>query len=522
MNNIFRILLFFLLCAVLNSNYAEAQNIVKPDSALLVILNNIDGESLTLIEAQELALKNASSVKTAEAMYKAALGTLRRERGFFDPEFYFNLTYRDMKEPTASFFAGADVLITEQTTSQTGLKLKLPTGTQLELAVNTVSLKSNSQFAFLNPEYDAFGSLSLRQPLLGGFTYSGRKNLTVAEYEYESAKALYEQELLAVNSVVEQMYWALFTAERDFAVQQLTYNRAEAFLQETELRNKAGLVGPNQVANAKTFLAEQKIILIDREEQLDAQSDMITTLIGIRPGNNKTRFKVIDIPPSLFSVEPVEELIEQALNNNLELLAAKNEVESANSLVNSAGWELLPRVDLVGSLTSSGISGNPQNVIFGSDTLRSTTSGSFGDVLEQVYKRKFPGWSIGVELSMPIGLRPGLGEQDRLEAMAQSSEQKYIELTRILEQQIRSAHRELSHGNNRLSAATEGVEAAQEQVRIGMIEFQNGRITAFELVRLSEDFAVAQRRYSEALIKIVNAAATLKRLTSGIYTNKRN
>jgi len=55
-----------------------------------------------------------------------------------------------------------------------------------------------------------------------------------------------------------------------------------------------------------------------------------------------------------------------------------------------------------------------------------------------------------------------------------------------------------------------------------MIEFQNGRITAFELVRLSEDFAVAQRRYSEALVKTVNAVATLKQLTSGVYPAVKN
>jgi outer membrane protein TolC len=142
--------------------------------------------------------------------------------------------------------------------------------------------------------------------------------------------------------------------------------------------------------------------------------------------------------------------------------------------------------------------------------------------LNQVFKRKFPGWSIGVELSLPIGLRPGLGEKDRLEAEALNVEQRYVELSRILEQQVRTAHRELSHGNDRLKAATDGVEAAQEQVRIGIIEFQNGRITAFELVRLSEDFAVAQRRYSEALVKTVNAVATLKQLTSGKYPVTRN
>jgi len=501
---------------------ANGQLKVNPDSTVQAILDNIEGSQLSLTEAREYALKNATSVRKAEAVYQASLGSLRRERGFFDPEVYFNLHYRDLREPTSSFFSGADVLLTKQTTSQTGLRLKLPIGTQLELTLNTVNLKTNSSFAFLNPEYDAFGSLSFRQPLAGGFSASGRENLTYAEYENEAAKARYDQEVYTLNSVVEQTYWKLYTAERDYAVQKLTRDRAEAFLKETELRHKAGLVGPNQTASAKTFLAEQELLLIDRIEQLDAQSDQLAVLLGIRPDKGMPRFKAADDPPKDFPVEPVDEIIEYAANNNLELQAAKKEIAAVQSMYKAAEWKSLPQVDLVGSLVSTGLGGDSRNVIFGSDTLRSSVSGSFGDVLSQIYNRKYPGWSVGLELNLPIGLRTGLGEKDRIEAAEVSAEQRYIELSRSIEQQVRTSHRELSHGNDRLSAASNAVDAAQEQVRIGMIEFQNGRITAFELVRLNEDYAVAQRRYSEALVKIINAVAALKQLTSGVYPIKGN
>ena len=82
---------------------------------------------------------------------------------------------------------------------------------------------------------------------------------------------------------------------------------------------------------------------------------------------------------------------------------------------------------------------------------------------------------------------------------------------------MRQSYRELNNGQRRLKAAREGVQAAQEQVRIGLIEFQNGRSTAFELVRLGADFAAAQQRYSQALVRSAKAAATLKQLTSGAY-----
>lgn len=499
-------------------NSASGQT-VQPDSALNNILKELQGSRIALSEAIDLAKKNSTSLNKADGLYRASLGKLKSERGVFDPELYFSLYYKDLDVPTASFFAGADVLKTKETTSQTGLRLKLPVGTQFEVSLNTVSLNTNSQFAFLNPEYNGSGSISFRQPLLGGFTATARKNLTQAEFEYDAAKSLYDQEVIAVRTEVEKAYWNLYTSERDYGVQKLVRDRAKEFLRETELREQAGLVGPSQVANAKTFLAEQELLLIDQEEALDAQSDFLAVLIGTRPDPAFTRFKTVDEPPTYFPVEPVDLMIDYALENNLQLHAAQKEIDAANSLVDAAYWEIFPRLDVIGSLSGSGLGGDPHPVFFPGfeDPITTTTSGSFGNMLNQVFKRNYPGWSLGVELSLPIGFRPGIGEKDRLEASAFIAHQQYIELSRSLEESVRKAHRELSHGNLRLKAATDGVNAAQEQVRIGRIEFQNGRITAFELVRLGEDFAKAQRRYSEALIKTVNAVATLRQLTSGRY-----
>lgn len=494
-----------------------AQTVVNPDSALQIVLNNLEGTSLSLSQAQLYAKNNSTAVKQAEAVYLSSLGTLRRERGTFDPEFFLNLNYRDQEIPSASFFAGAAVLSTQQTDAATGLRLNLPIGTKLELSLNSTNLKTNSIFAFLNPEYNAFGSLSLRQPLLSGFTSSSRRDLTQAELLTESSKAWFDQEVLRTNSKIEQAYWNLYAAERNYAVQKLKLESAEAVLKQAQLREKAGLVGPGQVANARTFWTQQKLLLIDKQEQLDSQSDQLAVLIGMRPETGNSRFITKDEPPSNFPKASVEELIEHTLKSNLELQAAQKNVDAANVLVDAAFWQSFPQVDLVGSLNSRGLGGTSQDVFFGNDTLRSSTSGTFGDVLSEVFKRKFPGWSVGLEISIPIGLRKGLGEKDRLEAGSLSAQQSYIELSRLLEQQVRTSFRELANGDERLIISREGVDAAQEQVRIGMIEFQNGRLSAFELVRLSEDFAVAQQRYSDALVKTVKAAAELKQLTSGYY-----
>jgi outer membrane protein TolC len=288
-------------------------------------------------------------------------------------------------------------------------------------------------------------------------------------------------------------------------------------VREAELRAQAGLVGPNQVANAKTFWAEQELLLIDMEELLDARSDVLASLMGVRPGAGEARFRTVEEPAVEFPTESEDALVSLARQNNLELQAAGREVEAARVLADAAKWESLPDVDLTGSLGGSGLAGRNQEVIFGTDTLRVDRGGDFGDALSQVARRTYPSWSLGVQVSFPLGLRSGLGEKDRLEALVLDAEQRRIGQSRTLEEQVRAVYREMANGKRRLEFAREGVDAAQEQVRIGIIEFRNGRLTAFELVRLGADFAVAQRRYSQALVRTAKAGAALRLLTSGKF-----
>jgi outer membrane protein TolC len=510
-------LLFIAIFSIASSAFTQVPT--NPDSALQIFLGQLQGTPLKLDDAIQHALKNATAVRSAEAAYLAARAAARREAGGFDPELFFAYDRLDQEQPTASFFSGAPVLSTNQATTSAGLRWTLPMGTNLEASFNTVRLKTNSSFAFLNPQYTAFSLLSFRQPILGGFHISARKELIRAQQELEAAQARYDDEVLAISAEVERAYWDHYAAERDYAVQKLTRDRAEAFLRETELRASTGLIGPNQVANARTFLAEQEILLLDREEDLDRLSDQLASLIGVRPEPGQHRFITVDEPPDEFPPEDVEVLVQQAIEKNLELQAAKAGVEARRALSKAASWEALPSVNLVGSLGGNGLLGTAQDVVFGGDTLRAPADrqGNLGNALSEAFQRDFPTWSVGVEVSIPIGLRSGRGERDRLRAEVMIAEQNYIQQTRLLEELVRVNYRELYHGSRRLRAAREGVDAAQEQVRIGLLEFQNGRTTAFELVRLGADFALAQQRYSQALVRSAKAAAALRQLTSGAY-----
>jgi outer membrane protein TolC len=212
-----------------------------------------------------------------------------------------------------------------------------------------------------------------------------------------------------------------------------------------------------------------------------------------------------------------EDLVARGLARNPELLARRLDAESVAAETRSAGWNALPSLDVVGSLGGHGLGGTPQDVVFGGETTRTTIDGSVGDAISEALARDYPTWSIGVELSLPLFLREGRGEQERLRAETRRSEEQVSAQARQVEEDVRARALELRHGARRIELAREAVSAAREQVRIGVIEFENGRVAAFELVRLGADLASTQQRYSDALVRTASAAAELRALLGGDF-----
>lgn len=495
----------------------RAQVPSNPDSALVAALADIHGSPLALAMAVDLAMQNSTLILDAQAALAAARGRARSERGAFDPEFYSEASRLRNETPTSSPFSGASVLTNTESSVLTGFRTNLPTGTELSASLQAVRASTNSAFAALNPQYTTFGQLAVRQPLLAGAGVAADTDLRAARLGESQAEAFVDDAVHTVQAAVEELYWDLYAAERDLAVQRLIRERAEALLEESRLRARAGLVGPNQVENARVFLAEQQLAAIDREEALDAISDQLSTLIGVGPPEGAIRYRPTDSPPLDLQIAEIDELLARAVDANRALDVARRDVEEAELRLRAARRNRLPRVDLVGSLGGNGLAGDAQDVIFGSDTLRSASAGNFADALRQIGELEFPRWSVGIDVTVPIGGRRRGGEIDRLRAEVERAEQRYVAGERAVKEQVRRYHRELFNGKERLEIARRGVEASQEQVRIGLIEYRNGRTTAFELVRLGADLAAAEQRYSQALVRTVKAAASLARLTSGAY-----
>jgi outer membrane protein TolC len=513
-----RLLAALAAIAVASAATASSAQISNPDSALAEALGGIRGEDLSLDAALSGALEHATGVHEAEATVRAAEGALRRENGAFDPVLFGGLTVSEDDVPNTSPFSTVAIVETQSTLTAAGARIRLPIGTELEATLEAAQIETNDDFATVEPMYTASGRLRLRQPLLKGFGPAAGGARSAARSELHAANARRSDAALAVRADASATYWDLYAAERDLAVQRLVVEQARAFFEQAESRAAAGLVGPSDVATAKVVLTEQELDAIDEEERLDEVSDRLVTLLGRAPAAG-TRWHAATEPPTELPVGMEDALVARALERNGELRAARRDLEARRAEAGAAKWNALPALDVVGSLGGNGLAGEPQPVSFGdldgdgtADTLFVPTSGGQGDAIERALDRDAPTWSVGVMLEVPIGFREGRGEKDRLAGEVARAEQRVIALERRVREDVRARHRELAHGVRRLTLAREGVEAALEQVRVGRIDYDNGRTTAFELVRLGADFAAAQERYSDALVRTAKAAAELERL----------
>lgn len=490
------------------------------DSALTEQLRGIDGTPLGLEAAVQLATRNSTLLGEAEAARAAAAAIVKRERGAFDPAIFADGRSSSEELPTASPFAGAPVLENERLDGTVGAGVTLTTGTQLRAAMQTTRATTNSSYASLDPQYDAMGSIELVQPLLRGFGPAARGELSASEQEFVAAEALYAGTELGVRAEVEKLYWQLYAAERDVAVARVLRDGAAALLESATRRAAAGLVGPNQVANARVFLADQETAVLDSEERLDGTSDQLAALVGARPPDGSPRYRPTGEPPRELQLAPADSLVSLALRYNLTLREIEARIQAVRARERAARWNALPTLDLVGALGGRGLAGQGQDVIFGPDTLRTTMATGAGESWSQVFQGDFPSWSAGLRFNWPLGRRSGNGERERLQAAARFEEQRLLGAERGLEEVVRARQRELAHAELRLGFAKDGVDAAFEQARIGRLEFESGRTTAFELVRLAGDLATAQLRYSQALVLAGTAAASLHELTGGVYPGK--
>jgi membrane fusion protein (multidrug efflux system) len=336
------------------------------------------------------------------------------------------------------------------------------------------------------------------QPLLKGFgPVATRGELRARDRELEAARHRYEAATLDVSADVENAYWRLYASEHNLNAQRIQRQRAALFLRDAQLRGHAGVAGPGAVAAARTLLADQEALLLQSRLLARDASDELAQSIGISPSAHE-RIHCTEDPTPPPPLEPLDVVLRRAFAVNPGLHATEQDSAAARARWRAAEWNAWPTLEAFGSYGGAGLAGVSRPIIFGGDTLGTSSDTGFGSAWDQVWSNDFPAWTFGLRLVMPIGWRSDRGERDRQRGLYEQSQEALRARRLKLESDVRSAYREAESAGATLATMRELVAATREQARVASLEYQAGRTTAYDLVDIEAQVARGVARIAGA------------------------
>ena len=270
----------------------------------------------------------------------------------------------------------------------------------MTVGFNNLRTSSNSAFNTLNPTLTPNFRFELRQHLLSGFGYDPNLRwIRIARNNREIEDVTFRLQIIQTVSQIENIYWDLVNAYSNVTVQQRALDLANKTLSDNQKQVAAGTLAPLSVVQAQSAVATAQQNLIAAQVNLQLQQllmknaitrNMADPILAVAPVIPTDTLNISE----QYQVAPVEDLINEALQQRPEIATARLTLTNNEISRKSIRNQLLPTVDLYAFYGASALAG-PQNPY--------CTSGSFcpppgtipttgyGDVVPEPVQQHGPG-----------------------------------------------------------------------------------------------------------------------------------
>ena len=325
---------------------------------------------------------------------------------------------------TSTTFTGTSALVDSYKNLTYGFQQSLWNGTQVQVAMSSVfNYNQNATTALFNPYDSGSLGLTITQPLLNGFGvatnqrayHKAKNNLKANDLQFKN------QVITTVASVVS-LYWDLVTFDNDLKIKQQTLDLDSKLYEDNKRRAELGAIAPIDIIQAEADMKAAEQDVIAQESQV-LQQEMILKNYLTRGGMEVPAVAAARIVPTDHIEAPAQEPVIPVQDLEAEALLNRPEVEQNNITLENARLDLkgvknnlLPTLNATASFSNAGqggaISNIPQPVVAanGSTTYQKLTAadvnafliGGYGTVLDQIFSRNFPNYSVGFQLTVPL------------------------------------------------------------------------------------------------------------------------
>lgn len=444
----------------------------------------------------------------------------------YDPSIVGQLNWNHQTTPqNSSFLTGTPSLITNNFLANAGIQQGFSTGAVANLALDNNHQSLNSLRTGYNPYTGSSLGLNVTQPLLRGFGMSlNRRFIRIAGDEQRIGSLLFQQQLIATVYGVVRLYTDFVALFQDVKVKQESVRLAEKLLADIKAQVEEGTLAPVEEtrANAQIYSTQQD--LVNAQGLLDEQEAILKNVLT-RLGNQDEEVRAAHIVPTdtleipdQENVQPIQDLISQALANRPDLGQARLQIDVSKIGLQGSKNATLPELDLFGIAQNNGLAGtlNPLQ-----PTADPALIGGYGGVLDQLFTRKYPTYGIGLQLNLPIHNRIAEADLARDEIQLKQSQIRLRQLENQARLEVEDALIAMRRARAASAAAAQARAFQEQSLQVEQAKFDVGASTAFFVIQYESLLAQARSTEVAAKSAYVKARAGLERAIGTILENNR-
>jgi len=474
---------------------------------------------LSLRDALEMAVGKNLNIKIERYNTNIADERVGEAMGYFDYQSSFNTSYQKSQSEPRNFFSAQDLDISDNYSFQGGITKNLVTGANLQVSYQNTRSSSNNPFATYNPYHRPVIRFQFNQPLWRNFGVENTKyNITVAQNNSEMSDKQFRAQLMTILAEVQRLYWELLFRIQDLEVNRQSLKLAQDQLEMNRIQVEVGVMAPIEITQAEAAVASREEGIIVGESSIKDAQDQLK--MAIDPTIDLDSWEVEFIPTDKPSFEPrsfdLQECIETAFQNRPDYDRQKIALSSKELTIRHTKNQLRPAVDLVASITSTGLDGIKPiilgNPFTGEREIVGYEEGGLGGAMKDVLGLDNRDWNIGFNVSLPIQNRAAESAyaRSKVELTQEEARLRNLELSIILE--VRQAVRAVETNIKRVEATSKARELAEKQLEAEQKKFTVGTSTNFQVLRLQTDLATAMSNERRAIVDYNISLFNLKKV----------
>ena len=364
-----------------------------------------------------------------------------------------------------------------------------------------------------NPALNGTLDFSISQPLLQGLSWAvNSRDIKVARNNAKVGDLQVRLQVETTVAAVLNLYWDLVSFNDAVRIKEKALRTSEELFEGNKKQAEIGAMAGIEVTRAAAGVSSSKEDLLIAQTNLQQQEIVLKNALSRNVTENSWLDDVHIVPldrieiPKTEEIRPVQDLIQEAMANRVEIQQSKLNLESQQIMVKGTRNGLLPSLSAFADINNQGLAG-PLNPIY--NNCCGAPGGFFvggsGAVFSQIFDRNFPSYSAGFSFNIPFRNRTAQADYvtDALQLrQRQLQDQRATNQVRV---DVKTAVIGLQQARTRYETAVDTRKLAEESLDAEQKRFQSGVSTVALVIQAQKDVATDQDAEVQAMANYTHA-----------------